>query len=204
MTSAPLRAVVRLALGCLLAVLALVAVSAPALAHDQLVDSFPAADERLERAPAQVRLEFTDDVLTIGAAVVVVDGSGRTWSSGETMIDGTSVSVAVEPDMPEGSYEVRWRVVSSDGHVISDAVPFTVGDATSATPSAPAADADADSTASPVAVADAERTGGPASSPWRSVVVGALGALLGLGLYGVLLVARGRRHGTPGAQTSPS
>lgn len=198
MTSARRRAAARLALGCLLAVPALVVVSAPALAHDQLEDSFPAADERLESAPAQVRLDFTDDVLTIGAAVVVVDGSGRTWSSGETVIDGTSVSVAVEPGMPEGSYEVRWRVVSSDGHVISGTVPFTVGDATSVTPSAP----DADPSATPVAVADAERTAGPASSPWRSVAVGAIGALLGLGLYGVLLVARGRRRGHPGAQAS--
>lgn len=198
MTSAPVRAVVRLAVGSLLGFLALVAMSTPALAHDQLVDSSPGADEQLESAPAQVRLDFTDDVLTIGAAVVVVDGSGRTWSSGEAVIDGTSVSVTVDPGMPDGTYEVRWRVVSSDGHVISDAVPFTVGDATGAAPSAP----DAAPSATPVAVADAERTAGPASSPWRSVAVGTLGALLGLGLYGVRLVARGRRRGHPGAQAS--
>lgn len=201
MTSAPVRAVVRLALGSLLGVLALVAVSVPALAHDQLVDSFPTADEQLESAPAQVRLDFTDDVLTIGAAVVVVDGSGKTWSSGETVIDGSSVSVAVDPGMPDGAYEVRWRVVSSDGHVISDSVPFTVGDATSVAPSAPGSDAD--SSVTPAAAAHEERTGGPASDRWRSVGVAATGALLGLGLYGALLVVRGRRtRGTPDAENA--
>jgi hypothetical protein len=32
--------------------------------------------------------------------------------------------------MPEGSYQVRWRVVSSDGHPISGSFEFAVGQKT--------------------------------------------------------------------------
>jgi hypothetical protein len=38
--------------------------------------------ERLDAAPSEVSLTFSADVLTIGAAVVIADASGRDWAAG--------------------------------------------------------------------------------------------------------------------------
>lgn len=100
-----------------------------AFAHEQLLSSSPAAGERLPSPPTEVRLEFTADVLGLGAVVLVMDGDDHDWAAGEAVVDGAVVTIPVDPAIPVGGYEVRWRVVSGDGHPISDVVPFTIGDA---------------------------------------------------------------------------
>lgn len=106
----------------------MVASATSASAHDELLASSPSPGERLAAAPTEVRLEFSADVLTIGAAVIVADASGRDWVVGEPQLEGGAVSVVLDEGMPAAGYEVRWRVVSSDGHPISGLVPFTVGE----------------------------------------------------------------------------
>lgn len=99
----------------------------PASAHDELVASSPAMDEKLESAPAGVSLSFSDDVLPMGAAVIVVDESGKDWVAGEPVLDEATVTAELKKGMPDAGYELRWRVVSSDGHPISGVIPFTIG-----------------------------------------------------------------------------
>lgn len=108
---------------------AALATAAPAAAHDELLASTPASGERLAAAPSEAALRFSADVLTIGAAVIVADGAGRDWTTGEPVVEAGTVTVALQPGMPVGGYELRWRVVSADGHPISGVVPFAVGDA---------------------------------------------------------------------------
>lgn len=103
--------------------------TAPASAHDELVSSSPAPDEQLAAAPTEVQLEFAAAVLDVGALVLVVDGAGTDWVAGTPAIEGTVVTVPLLPDLPEAGYQVRWRVVSADGHPISGFIPFTIGDA---------------------------------------------------------------------------
>ncbi|MFI8524797.1 copper resistance protein CopC [Promicromonospora sukumoe] len=114
--------------GLAVAVVALFATAAPASAHDKLVSSDPASDETLQEAPETVSLTYSADVLDMGAAVVVTDGDGTDWVSDAPLIDGAVVTAALDPGLPDGGYEIRWRVVSSDGHPITGIVPFAVGD----------------------------------------------------------------------------
>ncbi|MGW2094334.1 copper resistance CopC family protein [Promicromonospora sukumoe] len=114
--------------GLAVAVVALFATAAPASAHDKLVSSDPASDETLQEAPETVSLTYSADVLDMGAAVVVTDGDGTDWVSDAPVIDGAVVTAALDPGLPDGGYEIRWRVVSSDGHPITGIVPFAVGD----------------------------------------------------------------------------
>lgn len=63
-------------------VCALVLVPAGAVsAHDQLIESSPASGERVATAPSQVVLRYSNDVMTIGAIVMVVDATGQDWAS---------------------------------------------------------------------------------------------------------------------------
>ncbi|RMI04883.1 copper resistance CopC family protein [Cellulomonas triticagri] len=202
MSCAPRRALARLAAGPALAGLLLLSTATAAAAHDELIGSAPAADAALDVAPDHVRLDYNADVLTFGAAVVVADRSGGTWQTGEPVMDGPSVTVPLDPAMPDGAYEVRWRVVSSDGHPITGLVPFTVGDVVPApdptTPaSGSAAPAGAADTADPADAATGTEVSAPAAaSPWRTVAVAAGGAVLALGLYLLVGLVRRRRAAT--------
>ncbi|MET2010478.1 copper resistance CopC family protein [Microbacterium chocolatum] len=117
------------ALGMATALVVLLAPAAPAAAHDQLIGSDPAAGERLDSAPTTLTLEYSAEVMELGAMIIVADATREDWVDEEPVVEGTVVSVALPEGMPVGGYEIRWRVVSSDGHPISGVIPFTVGDA---------------------------------------------------------------------------
>lgn len=176
---------------------ALVLVGAsPASAHESLRSSSPAEGERLAVAPEVVELVFTDEIMTLdgaamGAVVVVVDESGRDWVTGELQVDGATVVATLEPGMPEAGYQVRWQVVSGDGHPISSVIPFTIGDAE------PYRNPDAAQTEG----ADAGQTPGDDNglfgqdSPWRILLIGAGGAAAAAGIFALILFLR--RRGAP-------
>jgi len=204
MSPAHRRALARLSAGPALAGLLLLSTATAASAHDELVGSDPAPGAELHVAPPAVRLDFSADVLTFGAAVIVADDADDTWHAGEPILDGSSVSMALDPALPDGAYEVRWRVVSSDGHPITGLVPFTVGDVAAAassdgSASQPTPDEREAATASGEQTGATDAAGSTASAlPWRTLAVACGGALLALGLYVLFVVLRGRR--TAGAQ----
>jgi len=124
----------RIAAGLALATVATLAIATPASAHDQLISSTPAVDERLAAAPESITMTFSGELLVLddsltGAVVLVVDASGTDWVSGDVTVDGRTVTAPLAPGMPAAGYQVRWQVVSEDGHPIAGVVPFTVGDA---------------------------------------------------------------------------
>lgn len=124
----------RIAAGLALAAIATLVIAAPASAHDQLVSSTPAADERLATPPESITMTFSGDLLILdesltGAVVLVVDASGKDWVSGEVTVAGRTVTAPLAPGMPTAGYQLRWQVVSEDGHPIAGVVPFTIGDA---------------------------------------------------------------------------
>ncbi|MEV8337384.1 copper resistance CopC family protein [Leucobacter sp. NPDC077196] len=178
------------------AVLLVLGAESPAFAHDQLLSSDPAESAVLQLSPTEVSLEFSDAVLTVGAVILLVDQGGREWVAAEPNLDGPTVSAPIDGELPDGSYEVRWRVVSSDGHPISGIVPFTVGDegsqpgASAAEPAEPADSAASDEPAAPVEPAASERspsaeaTSAEQSPIWRTVGIGAAGACGALVLFG--------------------
>lgn len=186
------------------------AAATPAAAHDELLGSTPLADEALAEAPERVSLTFSDDVLTLGAVILVVDGDETNWVEGETTLDGSDVTAALQPSMPDGAYEVRWRVVSSDGHPIAGVVPFTVGEV----PAEPAPDSSADDAETPsdegstpsteIAVpGDATRSEGESADVWRTVLIAGGGAALAVVIWLIFLAFRRRRtHATTSAADS--
>ncbi|HMO11449.1 MAG TPA: copper resistance protein CopC [Actinotalea sp.] len=106
-----------------------VIVAAPALAHDELVETEPADGAVLESAPGSVDLTFSAEVLDISPTVVITGPAGPVDTV--TTVAGTSVTAALQTPLPPGSYAVAWRVVSSDGHPIQGGFGFTVAPSTS-------------------------------------------------------------------------
>jgi len=107
-----------------------VAPLSPAYGHDQIISQSPASGERLDAAPGEITLTFTSEPLDVGATVLVVDSDLVEWSEGSPRLDGTSIVQELGAGMPEGVYEVRWRMVSADGHPLSESFRFLVGAST--------------------------------------------------------------------------
>ncbi|PWC05345.1 hypothetical protein DCE94_03415 [Agromyces badenianii] len=101
--------------------------AAPAFAHDELIGSSPEPGQVFDAAPSEVALDFSNDIIEVGTAVVVVDHHGEDVAVGEPVIAGPRVTASLPADL-EGEYQVRWRAVSSDGHPIEGTIDFGVGD----------------------------------------------------------------------------
>ncbi len=100
----------------------------PAWAHATLVDSSPHRGERLDILPAQIQLEFSEEMMT-PANVVVTGPDGSSVTSGSPVVEGSVVRQALVPG-PNGAYTLAYRAVSRDGHPLTGEISFVVGDQT--------------------------------------------------------------------------
>ncbi|WP_036317835.1 copper resistance CopC family protein [Microbacterium sp. B24] len=183
-------------LAATLAAAAVLVPAAPAAAHDELLASSPSPGAALDSAPTEVTLTFSADVLTIGAAVIVADGAGKDWAAAAPAVDNGVVSVPLVPALPAGGYEIRWRVVSQDGHPISGVVPFTIGGAAPLTRTPVATPATR--AASDAATADTtpqDQSAREDQGIIRILLVGAGGAIIAVAAHAAFHLLR-RKKGT--------
>jgi copper resistance protein C len=101
-----------------------VLVAPPASAHNVLLRTAPASGATVAAVPGRVTLVFDLPCKSLGTAVVV-DGPGGNVADGAPALVNTSVVEAVRSGAPAGSYTVRWRVTSADGHPVSGSFAFT-------------------------------------------------------------------------------
>lgn len=90
----------------------------PALGHSGLTSSTPADGSTLARAPSEVRLIFSGELVPDGTGFAVVDESGTVVGEGSLdldVADRSEVSGAVMIEAA-GSYTVRWSSTALDGH----------------------------------------------------------------------------------------
>lgn len=106
-----------------------VAGAAPAWAHDTLIGSTPDDDARVTEPLEDVTLEFSGGGLTTGEGITneirVTDEDGEDHGT-ETEVDGSTMSTSFEEPLPDGEYDVVYRVVYSDGHDEEGTLSFTV------------------------------------------------------------------------------
>ncbi|MCW5953345.1 MAG: copper resistance protein CopC, partial [Propionibacteriaceae bacterium] len=112
----------------LLGALALLLLTAPRTeAHAQLQRTTPTDGAVLEVAPSRVELEFSE-------VVVPIDGAFRLFPAGAEPVplaagsQGRVVTIELPGQLPDDVYAVSYRVISADGHPISGALSFRVGE----------------------------------------------------------------------------
>ena len=116
-----------------------------ASAHNTFVDSSPREGDVLAAAPSQWRISFDKSVPLESATASIVNGDGVRTSLAAARHGETDTIIVF--DLPlnlNGTITARWRLVGTDGHVISDRVSFTVGSAGTNTPAANTPGADID------------------------------------------------------------
>jgi copper transport protein len=112
-----------------LALAALALLPATAGAHALLKSTTPERGERLDAAPEQVSLRFSEPVEAEFGAVRVFDSEGREVQTGGTIQRGAEVAVRLRDGLGEDGYTVTYRVISADSHPVSGGFMFVVGDA---------------------------------------------------------------------------
>ena len=109
-----------------------------ASAHAELLSTTPEDGAVLEHAPAE-------GVLTFNEPVQLIDGSIRLFPGDDDPItldahvSNTNVVAEFPAGLDDGRFALSYRVVSADGHPITGAITFTIGDSDGET-SAPVID----------------------------------------------------------------
>ena len=102
--------------------------AAPIDAHAVLVRSAPAGRATLSHTPERVDLWFSEPLEPAFSTISVWSPSGARVDRRDgavTPTDPKQLSVALDAIGP-GTYTVRFRVLSVDGHVVESSFPFTV------------------------------------------------------------------------------
>jgi copper transport protein len=100
-----------------------------ASAHALLNSTVPERGARLDAAPKQVTLRFSEPVEAEFGAVRVYDSEGREVQTGRPEGRGATVSLRLRDGLGEDGYTVTYRVISADSHPVSGGFVFVVGDA---------------------------------------------------------------------------
>jgi copper transport protein len=165
-----------------------------ALFHATLLRSTPAADAKLSKPPASIRLLFSEEVVPALSQITVIGPAGDSARLQVTS-DPHDVHALVGTVPPEsgGRYTVYWRVVSADGHPVDGSFSYSVRTTAVVPPVAgppPPADTrvQRDTAVRASVSQNAESVPVPAAL-FRGVGLGALMAAMGILFFGI--TARG-------------
>jgi methionine-rich copper-binding protein CopC len=101
--------------------------AAPASAHNQVLDTVPAADSVVTEQPGTFSVTTSDAILDAetGNAMVVSGPASapRYYGDGCGVVTGPTLALDAQLGEP-GIYTVTWRAISVDSHVISESYEF--------------------------------------------------------------------------------
>jgi copper resistance protein C len=107
--------------------LLLLALPGVAVAHAELVSSFP-KDGAKVTSPTEISAVYSEAMTSDGSSLKVVDASGKVVASGGVVdVDDTRMEVTPQPDLSVGTYTVQSTTVSkADGDLDRTTWTFTV------------------------------------------------------------------------------
>lgn len=105
--------------------------STGAHAHAGLESSIPAKGSTLSEMPNEIVLTFTEELLKIGEERVntleLISSNGEVLPLGPLDVEGEVLSAKIltkSKDFISGSYKIKFRVVSADGHPVKSQIKF--------------------------------------------------------------------------------
>ncbi len=104
---------------------ALFATGSPALSHTRLVGAFPAQNAHVSGPVTKVELRFAGRADAHYSVIEVKNGDGAVMASGTQREASRNMSLPTPPLRP-GRYSVKYRVLSTDGDIVTGALDFFV------------------------------------------------------------------------------
>jgi methionine-rich copper-binding protein CopC len=102
-----------------------VALAAPALAHSELTQSTIADGSEIATAPESLSMTFSEPVALAGVALANAVGAELSVGFEASPAPAATFTVGLPPLAP-GVYELTWRALGDDGHVMTDTIDFAV------------------------------------------------------------------------------
>lgn len=105
-----------------------VLVASSALAHSFLVEADPSSKDHVSDPPKLVKLRFGSGVEPPYSKLTIETPDGKVLAEGNVAVPDKprELSVNAPAEMAPGKYIVRYRVLSSDGHIVEGSYDFTV------------------------------------------------------------------------------
>jgi methionine-rich copper-binding protein CopC len=101
-----------------------------AVAHAELVKSFPVANSTLTKVPKYVQLEFGEAITNLKSknanSIVILDSKAIKIATSKIVIKKAIARVEFVGTLKPGKYTVKYRIVSADGHVLNSQFKFTL------------------------------------------------------------------------------
>jgi copper resistance protein C len=112
-----------------IAILGVIAAAARVEAHAFLVRTEPPVGSKVNKAPTEVRIWFSEAVQEGISSIKVFDVRGKQVDKKDTHSDRANravLCVSLIPSLTAGSYKVVWRVTSMDTHVTDGNFHFQI------------------------------------------------------------------------------
>src|SRR5262245_24237021 len=112
-----------------IAVLGVIAAAMRMEAHAFLVRAEPRVGSKVNKAPAEVRVWFSETVQANASSIQVFDVSGKQVDKKDTHSDGANhaiLCISLIPALTSGTCKVVWRVTSMDTHVTGGDFHFQI------------------------------------------------------------------------------
>ncbi|THG31092.1 copper resistance CopC family protein [Naasia lichenicola] len=180
--------------GLMLAAALVLVPAGAASAHDYLVSTDPAADSTVSTPIDQVDLTFNDAVLDFADStrlqVTGPDGGSTHFETACATVANTEVSAPIALG-EAGEYTVVWRIVSSDGHAVSDTYSFRYEPADGTT-AAEGSSSGPDCGEAAEAPSDSAPSTGPGSDSYLLIGTAVVIALVAAVTFGIIILRRPR------------
>lgn len=102
-----------------------------ATAHAVVVARSPARDSADNPSPSLVTVRFSEPITLLAPTdMEVIDRSGNSVVSGTPRVsprDARVIEAPLQKNLPDGTYTVRFRIVSADSHIIPEAYAWAIG-----------------------------------------------------------------------------
>ncbi len=101
--------------------------------HLKLIRSEPLANAHLASSPAEVKLWFTQRPELTVTSIKVKSGTGATAVEralvplARAAAANSPITAPVGAALATGHYDIVWRTMARDGHVLNGVIPFDVG-----------------------------------------------------------------------------
>ncbi|WP_066252314.1 copper resistance CopC/CopD family protein [Neobacillus drentensis] len=100
-------------------------------AHAYIKKSTPFENETVEKVPTKVTIKFDESIQPSFNSIKVFDSEGNRVDKKNGRIDAKQPFILksdLKKNLPNGSYRIKWKVVSSDGHPVEGVIPFQIGE----------------------------------------------------------------------------
>ena len=98
-----------------------------ALSHSLLLESSPAADALLPAPPSEMSLRFNNRIAKKLSTIRLVDEGGAARPvTVQVAVGPADRLTGAAPSLGPGTWRVEWRVLSTDGHIVSGRFSFRV------------------------------------------------------------------------------